>query len=75
MAEGKRTRRTKAEVIADKIAKTKATRQKYEEKIAELDEQIEELENELNEQRADEVLAVISQQGLSIDEAIEKLKS
>lgn len=42
MAE-KRTRRSKAEVLAAKLEKAKNDKQKYEEKIAALDEEIEQL--------------------------------
>lgn len=74
MAE-KRTRRTRSEVISDKIAKLTADKEKYTAKIEEITAQIEELTNELNAQRVDEVMATISEQGLTIDQAIEKLKA
>ena len=74
MAE-KRTRRSKAEVLATKLEKAKNDKQKYEEKIAALDEEIKNLEEELNAQRVDEVISVINEQGLSIEDAIEKLKA
>lgn len=74
MAE-KRTRRSKAEVLAAKLEKAKNDKQKYEEKIAALDEEIEQLEEELNAQRIDEVVSVINEQGLSIEDAIAKLKA
>lgn len=74
MAE-KRTRRSKAEVLAAKLEKAKNDKQKYEEKIAALDEEIKNLEEELNAQRVDEVISVINEQGLSIEDAIAKLKA
>lgn len=74
MAE-KRTRRSKAEVLAAKLEKAKTDKQKYEEKIAALDEEIKQLEEELNTQRIDEVVSVINEQGLSIEDAIAKLKA
>ncbi len=74
MAE-KRTRRSKAEVLATKLEKAKNDKQKYEEKIAALDEEIKNLEEELNAQRVDEVISVINEQGLSIEDAIAKLKA
>lgn len=74
MAE-KRTRRSKAEVLAAKLEKTKSDKQKYEEKVAALDEEIKKLEEELNAQRVDEVISVINEQGLSIEDAIAKLKA
>lgn len=74
MAE-KRTRRSKAEVLAAKLEKAKNDKQKYEEKIAALDEEIKQLEEELNAQRIDEVVSVINEQGLSIEDAIAKLKA
>lgn len=74
MAE-KRTRRSRTEVLQEKLDKAKADKQKYEEKIAELDETIKNIEEELNAQRVDEVMSIISEQGLSIDEAIEKLRA
>jgi predicted nucleic acid-binding Zn-ribbon protein len=74
MAE-KRTRRSKAEVLAAKLEKAKNDKQKYEEKIAALDEEIEQLKEELNAQRIDEVVSVINEQGLSIEDAIAKLKA
>lgn len=74
MAE-KRTRRSRSEVLQEKLDKAKADKEKYTQKIAELDETIKNLEEELNAQRIDEVMTVINEQGLSIDAAIEKLKS
>lgn len=74
MAE-KRTRRSKAEVLATKLENAKNDKQKYEEKIAALDEEIKNLEEELNAQRVDEVISVINEQGLSIEDAIAKLKA
>ena len=74
MAE-KRTRRSKAEVLAAKLEKSKSDKQKYEEKVAALDEEIKKLEEELNAQRIDEVVSVINEQGLSIEDAIAKLKA
>ena len=74
MAE-KRTRRSKAEGVAAKLEKAKREKQKYEEKVAALDEEIKKLEEELNAQRIDEVVSVINEQGLSIEDAIAKLKA
>ena len=74
MAE-KRTRRSKAEVLAARLEKAKSDKQKYEEKVAALDEEIKKLEEELNAQRIDEVVSVINEQGLSIEDAIAKLKA
>lgn len=74
MAE-KRTRRTRSEIITDKIAKLTADKEKYENKAKEISSQIEQLREELNAQRVDEVMAVISEQKLSIDQAIVKLRS
>lgn len=74
MAE-KRTRRSKAEILAAKLEKAKSDKQKYEEKVAALDEEIKKLEEELNAQRIDEVVSVIKEQGLSIEDAIAKLKA
>lgn len=74
MAE-KRTRRSRSEVLQDKLEKAKADKEKYEEKIDELDNQIAELESELNAQRADEVMAEINALGLTVDQALEKLRS
>lgn len=74
MAE-KRTRRSKAEVLAAKLEKSKSDKQKYEERVAALDEEIKKLEEELNAQRIDEVVSVINEQGLSIEDAIAKLKA
>lgn len=74
MAE-KRTRRSKAEILAAKLEKAKSDKQKYEEKVAALDEEIKKLEEELNAQRIDEVVSVINEQGLSIEDAIAKLKA
>ena len=39
------------------------------------DDQIKQIEEELNEQRVDEVMAEITAQGLTIDQALEKLRS
>ena len=48
--------------------------EKYAKKLDSITKQIEELQEELNAQRIDEVLSVIQEQGLSIDQAIEKLR-
>lgn len=74
MAE-KRTRRSKTEVLQEKLNKAKADKDKYTAKISELDKTISTLEKELNSKRVDEVMAEISAQGLSIDQALEKLRS
>lgn len=71
----KRTRRSKTEVLNAKLAKAKADKQRYAEKVAALDEEIKKLEEELNAQRIDEVVSVINEQGLSIEDAIAKLKA
>lgn len=73
MAE-KRTRRTKTEVINAKIEKINADKAKYAEKIAELDDELKELQNQLNLLRQDEVMAAINESGLSLDEAINRIK-
>lgn len=75
MAEGKRTRRSKTEVLTAKLEKAQADKKKYKEKVASLDEEIKKLEEELNAQRIDEVVSVINEQGLSIEDAIAKLKA
>lgn len=73
MAE-KRVRRTRVQIIDDKIAKAQAEKEKYQAKIAELDEQIQALQDEQNTQRQDEVMEAIRSAGLSIDDAIAKIK-
>ena len=70
----KRTRRSRSEVLKDKLAKLNADKEKYAQKLDSITKQIEELQEELNAQRIDEVLSVIQEQGLSIDQAIEKLR-
>ena len=70
----KRTRRSRSEVLQDKLAKLNADKEKYAQKVDSINKQIEELQEELNTQRIDEVLSVIQEQGLSIDQAIEKLR-
>ena len=70
----KRTRRSRSEVLQDKLAKLNADKEKYAQKVDSITKQIEELQEELNAQRIDEVLSVIQEQGLSIDQAIEKLR-
>jgi prefoldin subunit 5 len=70
----KRTRRSRSEVLQDKLAKLNADKEKYAQKLDSITKQIEELQEELNAQRIDEVLSVIQEQGLSIDQAIEKLR-
>lgn len=71
----KRTRRSKTEILQERLNKALSDKEKYTEKIAEIDETIQSLEEELNAQRIDEVMTVINEQGLSIDAAIEKLRS
>ena len=71
----KRTRRSKTEILQERLDKALSDKEKYTEKIAEIDETIQSLEEELNAQRIDEVMTVINEQGLSIDAAIEKLRS
>lgn len=70
----KRTRRSRSEVLQDKLAKLNADKEKYAQKLDSITKQIEELQEELNAQRIDEVLNVIQEQGLSIDQAIERLR-
>jgi flagellar capping protein FliD len=70
----KRTRRSRSEVLQGKLAKLNADKEKYAQKVDSINKQIEELQEELNAQRIDEVLSVIQEQGLSIDQAIEKLR-
>jgi flagellar biosynthesis chaperone FliJ len=70
----KRTRRSRSEVLQDKLAKLNADKEKYAQKLDSITKQIEELQEELNAQRIDEVLSVIQEQGLSIDQAIERLR-
>lgn len=70
----KRTRRSRSEVLQDKLAKLNADKEKYAQKVDSINKQIEELQEELNAQRIDEVLSVIQEQGLSIDQAIERLR-
>lgn len=71
----KRTRRSRSEVLSAKLEKAKSDKIKYENKISALDEEISKLEDELNSERIDEVISVINEQGLSIDDAIAKLKA
>lgn len=75
MAEGKRTRRSRSEVLQSKLEKLKEDQVKYTQKLQLIDDQIKQLEEELNEQRVDEVMAEITAQGLTIDQALEKLRS
>lgn len=75
MAEGKRTRRSRSEVLQSKLEKLKEDQVKYTQKIQAIDDQIKQIEDELNEQRVDEVMAEITAQGLTIDQALEKLRS
>lgn len=75
MAEGKRTRRSRSEVLQSKLEKLKEDQVKYTQKLQVIDDQIKQIEDELNEQRVDEVMAEITAQGLTIDQALEKLRS
>ena len=75
MVEGKRTRRSRSEVLQSKLEKLKEDQVKYTQKLQVIDDQIKQLEEELNEQRVDEVMAEITAQGLTIDQALEKLRS
>ena len=75
MAEEKRTRRSKTEVLSEKLEKAKVSREKAAAKVSALDDEIKKLEEELNAQRIDEVVSVINEQGLSIEDAIAKLKA
>lgn len=61
-------------MLQDKLAKLNADKEKYAQKVDSINKQIEELQEELNAQRIDEVLSVIQEQGLSIDQAIERLR-
>ena len=70
----KRTRRSRSEVLQDKLAKLNADTEKYTQKLDSITKQIEELQEELNAQRIDEVLSVIQEQGLLIDQEIERLR-
>ena len=71
----KRTRRSKTEVLNAKLVKAKADKQRYEAKAAALEDEIKKLEDALNAQRIDEVVSVINERGLSIEDAIAKLKA
>jgi Arc/MetJ-type ribon-helix-helix transcriptional regulator len=75
MAEGKRTRRSRSEVLQSKLEKLKKDQVKYTQKLQVIDDQVKQIEDELNEQRVDEVMAEITAQGLTIDQALEKLRS
>lgn len=75
MVEGKRTRRSRSEVLQSKLEKLKEDQVKYTQKLQVIDDQIKQIEEELNEQRVDEVMAEITAQGLTIDQALEKLRS
>ena len=75
MAEGKRTRRSRSEVLQSKLEKLKEDQVKYTQKLQVINDQINQIEDELNEQRVDEVMAEITAQGLTIDQALEKLRS
>ena len=75
MAEGKRTRRSRSEVLQSKLEKLKEDQVKYTQNLQVIDDQIKQIEDELNEQRVDEVMAEITAQGLTIDQALEKLRS
>lgn len=75
MAEGKRTRRSRSEVWQSKLEKLKEDQVKYTQKLQVIDDQIKQIEDELNEQRVDEAMAEITAQGLTIDQALEKLRS
>ena len=75
MAEGKRTRRSRSEVLQSRLEKLEEDQVKYTQKLQVIDDQIKQLEEELNEQRVDEVMAEITAQGLTIDQALEKLRS
>ena len=75
MAEGKRTRRSRSEVLQSKLEKLKEDQVKYTQKLQVIDDQIKQIEEELNEQRVDEVMAEFTAQGLTIDQALEKLRS
>ena len=50
MAEGKRTRRSRSEVLQSKLEKLKEDQVKYTQKLQVIDDQIKQLEEELNEQ-------------------------
>ena len=61
--------------MQSKLEKLKEDQVKYTQKLQVIDDQIKQLEEELNEQRVDEVMAEITAQGLTIDQALEKLRS
>ena len=61
-------------MLSDKLSKLNEDNEKYAKKLDSITKQIEELQEALNAQRIDEVLSVIQEQGLSIDQAIEKLR-
>ena len=67
-------RRSRSEVLQDKLAKLNADKEKCSQKLDSITKQIEELQEELNAQRIDEVLSVIQEQGLLIDQEIERLR-
>ena len=62
-------------VLQSKLEKLKEDQVKYTQKLQVIDDQIKQIEEELNEQRVDEVMAEITAQGLTIDQALEKLRS
>ena len=65
---------SRSEVLQDKLAKLNVDKEKCSQKLDSITKQIEELQEELNAQRIDEVLSVIQEQGLLIDQEIERLR-
>lgn len=75
MAEGKtRTRRSRSEVINEKISTLTAQKEKYTQKIADIDEELKKLQEELNNSRTEEVMSAIASSPYSIDQVLEMLK-
>lgn len=74
MAE-KRTRRSRTDVLQSKLDKAVADKEKYTQKIAALDEEIKNLQDQLNAQRQDEVMEAVSNSGLSIDQVLDLIQN
>lgn len=77
MAEEKktRTRRSRTDVLQSKLDKAIADKEKCTQKIATLDEEIKNLQEELNAQRVDEVMEAVSNSGLSIDQVLNLIQN
>lgn len=73
MTEGKRTRRTRNEILQDKISKLEEQRKTLAGKISDIDKEVKKLEEELNNSRIDELAAKLQSTGLSVDEALAAL--